>query len=71
MPSLNGAPSITSASWFDPSSFRHLRLAHKMSLKAMATAVFGLRQTFGLHGSNLVAVECSADIDVLEVKLRH
>ena len=35
---------MSSASWFDPSSFRHFRLALKISLKAMASAVLRLRQ---------------------------
>ena len=35
---------MSSASWLDPSSFRHFPLALKISLKAMANAVFRLRQ---------------------------
>ena len=46
IPFLNGAPSIISASWFDPSSFRHFRLALKINLKTMASAVLRDRQPF-------------------------
>ena len=34
---------MSSASWFDPSNFRHLRLALKISLNVMANAVLRLR----------------------------
>ena len=44
MPSLNGTPSMISASWFEPSSLRHFALADKISLKTMASAVLRLRQ---------------------------
>ena len=42
---------MSSASWFDPSNFRHLRLALKISLNVMANAVLQLRASLGFHGS--------------------
>ena len=53
LPSLNGTPSMMSASWSDPFGFRHFHFTLKISLKVMARTVCLLERPFLTPNQNL------------------